>query len=120
MQTNEPEEDTQIADGTSNRAFTSFYIHIHAALSAQHYNLRAILTTREHRKPPTTPLIPLIYSQILLTIFPPIAKLLHTPIKTYNTPQFLNTLSGRSENFFSFPKPGGTCNLFSEFVNAET
>ena len=35
------------------------------------------------------PLIPLIYSQINVTIFPPIAKILYTLILTYNTPQFL-------------------------------
>ena len=62
-------------------------------------NLRTILTPREHRKPQKsgtkihhstgytlstqdegTPLIPLMYSQIHVTIFPPTAKLLDNPV----------------------------------------
>ena len=86
----EPEDDTQIADGRSNRASSLNFIFIHAALSAQHDYLRGILSPREHRKPQKTPtkiqlstgytLSPLIYSQIHVTIFSPTAKLLHTPI----------------------------------------
>ncbi|XP_015768825.1 PREDICTED: uncharacterized protein LOC107347437 [Acropora digitifera] len=32
-------------------------------------------------------------------------KLLHTPLETFNTPQFLYTLSDRRGNFVSVPKP---------------
>ena len=69
----------------------------HAALLAQHDYLRAILTPREHRKKISdenssfnwvhstlrdqrTSLIPLIYSLIHVTIFPPMAKLLQISI----------------------------------------
>ena len=38
---------------------------------------------------------------------------------TYNTPQFLNTLSGRRGNFVSAPKPGVKYNLTSGLVNAK-
>ena len=42
---------------------------------------------------------PLIYSQIHVTIFPPMAKLLHTLIiKTQQHPQFLYSLCGRRVN----------------------
>jgi len=46
-------------------------------------------------------------------------KLLHTPLETFNTPQFLYTLSDRRGNFVSVPKPGRKYNLASEPVNAE-
>ena len=68
-------------------------------------NQLTILTPREHRKPQKsqtkihlstrhtlctrnqwTPLVPLIYSQIYVTIFVlPMAKLLHTPVKPTKT-----------------------------------
>ena len=50
--------------------------------------------------------IRLIFSQIRVTIFPPMAKFLHTPIQTYNTPQFLYSLwrraNARNASFLNF------------------
>ena len=92
--------------GETGRRFLPPY-----SIPPQHDNLQANLTPRERRKPqksqtkihlPTgytlstrdqwTPLMPLICLQIHDIIFPPMAKLLHTPTKTYNTPQFLYSL----------------------------
>ena len=66
---------------------------------SQHDNLRPILTPRKHRKPKKNlstgftlstqnqwmPPIPLIYSEVHVTIFPPIARLLLILIKSNST-----------------------------------
>ena len=49
------------------------------------------LKTSQDEETNRMPLIPIMYSQIHVAIFPPMAKLLYT-LKTYNTPQFLYSL----------------------------
>ena len=56
-----------------------------------HLSTRNTLSTRN----PWTPLISLIYSQLHVTIFPPMAKLFHALIIT-NNPQFLYSLRRRA------------------------
>ena len=68
----------------SHRDMTIFGLFLHHGTTESHKKLRTkihlsiryTLSTRDQR----TLFIPLIYSQIHVTIFPPTAKLIHTPI----------------------------------------
>ena len=69
-------------------------------IKKNHFLTRHTLSTRNQ----WTPLIPLIYSQIHVTVFPPMPKLFHVLIKTNNNPQFLCSLWRRANaRNVSFP-----------------
>ena len=83
-------------------------LSVHHGNMEIHFSTRYTLATWKQ----WMPLVSLIHSQIHVTIFPPMAKLFHTFIKTNNNPQLLQSLS---KSFTVVTQPLSTCFIKPNF-----